>query len=160
LIETQNPNVDWPSVWKIIRTKVLGSDLISLQFKMVHRLLTTRDIIERLGLYEGQAGLCLHCRLEVEDLIQCIFDCPRNMLVGLALLGCVQHLIPGLSAEAAVRLDYGLVLTYVDILAALCILSTGLKYIWEARFAKKVVMKYNMMAILRTSRHNSAHISY
>ena len=132
---------------------------------MVHRLLTTRDRIARLGLDEGQAGLCLHCRLEVEDITHCFFDCPRNMMVGLALLGCVQQLIPGLSAEAAVRLDFGLVLPEDDNLAALCILSTGLKYIWEARLAKKVVMKHKMraeieakVAILRKSRHNTAAI--
>ena len=76
----------------------------------------------------------------------------------------MQQLIPGLSAEAAVRLDLGLLLPDVDNLAALCLLSTGLKYIWEARLAKKVVMKYKMRAeieakvsILR-SRHNAAAI--
>ena len=85
------------------------------------------------------------------------------MLVGLALLGCVQQLIPGLSAEAAVRLDCGLALPEEDTLAALCTLTTGLKYIWEARLAKKVVMKYKMRAeiearvtILRKSRFNAA----
>ena len=78
----------------------------------------------------------------------------------------MQQLIPGLSAEAAVQLDLGLVLPDVDNLAALCILSTGLKYIWEARLAKKVVMKYKMRAeiearvtILRNSRFSSAAIT-
>ena len=162
-IETQHPNTDWPSVWNILRTKGLGSDLISFQFKMVHRLLPTRDRIARLGLDEGQAGICLHCRLEVENLSHCFFDCTKNMLVGLALLGCVQQLIPGLSAEAAVRLDWGLVLPDEENLAALCTLTTGLKYIWEARLAKKVVMKYKMRAeieakvtILRKTRFLSA----
>ena len=34
-IETQHPTTDWPSVWNILRSKGLGSDLISFQFKMV-----------------------------------------------------------------------------------------------------------------------------
>ena len=48
-------------------------------------------------------------------------------------------------------------------MAALCTLTTGLKYIWEARLAKKVVMKYKMRAeieakvtILRKTRFLSA----
>ena len=68
------------------------------------------------------------------------------MIVGLALLGCVQQLIPGLSAEAAVQLDWGVVLPDEENLAALYTLSTGLKYIWEARLAKKVVMMQKMRA--------------
>ena len=162
-IETQHPNTDWPSVWKVLRTKGLGSELISFQFKMVHRLLPTRDRLARLGLDEGQAGLCRHCNLEVENLSHCFFDCTKNMIVGLALLGCVQQLIPGLSAEAAVQLDLGVVLPDEENLAALCTLSTGLKYIWEARLAKKVVIKHKMRAeieakvtIMRKTRFLSA----
>ena len=60
-IETLNPDTDWSVVWNIVRLKGLGSDLISFQFKMVHRLLPTRQRVARLGLDEGQAGLCLHC---------------------------------------------------------------------------------------------------
>ena len=131
---------------------------------MVHRLLPTRQRVARQGLDEGQAGLCLHCRVEVEDLTHCFFDCPKKMGVGLALLGCVQQLCPGLSADAAVRLDLGLFGIHTDeeSLAALCILTTGLKYIWETRLEKKVVHKYKMRAeieakvsILRKTRHSS-----
>ena len=45
-IETQHPNTDWPAVWIILRTKGL-------------------DRITKLGLDEGHAGLCLHCRLRI-----------------------------------------------------------------------------------------------
>ena len=161
-IETIHPNTDWPAVWKLVRMKGLGSELISFQLKMLHSLLPTRDRVARLGLDEGQAGLCLHCRLDVEDLTHCFFDCSRNMVVGLALLGCVQQIIPDLSADAAVRLDFRLRLTDEENMAALYILITGLKYIWEMRSAKKVVLKYKMRAeieamvsILRKTRHQN-----
>ena len=159
-IETLPPDTDWPATWNIVRMKGLGTDLISFQFNMLHRLLPTRQRVARLGLDEGQAGLCLQCRGEVEDLTHCFFDCPQNMVVGLALLGCVQQLCPGLSADAAVRLDLGVRLSDEENLAALCILTTGLKYIWEARIEKKVVHKYKMRAevearvsILRKTRY-------
>ena len=161
-IETIHPNTDWPAVWKLVRMKGLGSELISFQLKMLHSLLPTRDRVARLGLDEGQAGLCLHCRMDVEDLTHCFFDCSRNMVVGLALLGCVQQIIPDLSADAAVRLDFRLRLTDEENMAALYILITGLKYIWEMRLTKKVVLKYKMRAdleamvsILRKIRHQN-----
>ena len=92
-VETLSPNSDWNTIWNLVRMKGLGSDLISFQFKMVHRLLPTRQKVARLGLDEGQAGLCLLCRGEVEDLVHCFFDCPNNLAAGLALLGCVQQLL-------------------------------------------------------------------
>ena len=104
-IETLHPDTDWPDVWKLVRMKGLGSELISFLLKMLHRLLPTRDRVARLGLDDGQAGLCLHCRMEVEDLTHCFFDCSRNMVVSLALLGCMQQIAPQLSADAAVRLE-------------------------------------------------------
>ena len=64
------------------------------------------------------------------------------MGVGLALLGCVQQILPDLSSEAAVLLDFECTLPEEENLAVQCILITGLKYIWEARLAKKVVSKY------------------
>ena len=161
-IETIHPNTDWPAVWKLVRMKGLGSELISFQLKMLHSLIPTRDRVARLGLDEGQAGLCLHCRMDVEDLTHGFFDCSRNMVVGLALLGCVQQIIPDLSADVAVRLDFRLRLTDEENMAALYILITGLKYIWEMRSAKKVVLKYKMRAeieamvsILRKTRHQN-----
>ena len=164
-IETLHPNTEWSAIWNILRMKGLGSDLVSFQFKMVHRLLPTRQRVARLGLDDGQAGLCLHCRGEVEDLTHCFFDCPRNMVVGLGLLGCVQQLCPGLSADAAVLLDLGASLSETESLATLCILITGLKYIWEVRLDKKVVHMYKMRAeievkvsILRKTRYSAAAI--
>ena len=88
------------------------------------------------------------------------------MQVGLALLGCVQQILPDLSAEAAVLLDLGCVLPEEENLAVLCILSTGLRYIWEARVARKLVTMFRMRAeiearvsILRKTRfQNSAQL--
>ena len=58
---------------------------------------------------------------------------------GNALLGYLQHCIPDLSPEEALRLELGEVLDEVDQLAAVCLLSTGLMYIWETRVDKKLV---------------------
>ena len=68
------------------------------------------------------------------------------MGVGLALLGCVQQLLPDLSVESAVLLDFRCSLPDDENLAVQTILITGLKYIWETRLAKKVVTKFRMRA--------------
>ena len=82
------------------------------------------------------------------------------MVVGLTLLGYVQHVVPNLSPEAALLLDFQQSLTSEESLAACVMLSTGLKYIWETRVNKKVVTTFNMRAeiearvsILRRTRH-------
>ena len=161
--EIMNPNTDWSQVWMIARTKGLGPELISFQIKMLHNLLPTQERIARLGLNHDQPRLCLLCRLESEDLVHSFFDCSKNMLVGLALLGCVQQILPDLSPQAAVLLDFGCILPVEENLALQCILATGMKYIWEARLAKKVVYKFKMRAeiearisILRKTRYQSS----
>ena len=128
--ETLHPDTNWAQVWQIGRTKGLGPELTSFQFKMIHCLLHTQERVARIGLNEGNPGLCLHCRLDIETVPHSLIDCPRNMQVGLALLGCVQQVLPDLSAEAAVLLDFGCVLPEEENLAVQCLLMTGLKYIW------------------------------
>ena len=161
--EELHPNNDWEQVWANLRMKGLGSELVSFQLKLLHNLLPTQERIARAGLHEGDPGLCLHCRLEREDQLHAVFGCRKNLLVGLALLGCVQQLLPDLTPEAAVLLDLGITLHGETLLAALVILTTGLKYIWEARVAKKTVVTHQMRAemeakvtIMRKSRHKTA----
>ena len=78
--EVLHPNTDWTQVWQIARTKGLGSELISFQFKLMHNLLPTQERIDRLGLNEDQPRLCLHCSLETENLVHSLFDCTKKNL--------------------------------------------------------------------------------
>jgi hypothetical protein len=68
-VEALHPNTEWSQVWNIARTKGLGPELISFQFKLLHQLLPTQERIARLGLNEDQPRLCLHRRLETGDLV-------------------------------------------------------------------------------------------
>ena len=161
--EELHPNNDWEQVWANLRTKGLGSELVSFQLKLLHNLLPTQERIARAGLHEGDPGLCLQCRSEREDQLHAFFECRKNLLVGLALLGCVQQFLPDLTPEAAVLLDLGISLGEEEKLAALVMLTTGLKYIWEARMARKTISTYKMRAememrvtIMRKSRHKTA----
>ena len=81
------------------------------------------------------------------------------------MIGYLQSCIPQLSADEAVRVDLGQELDDVDQLAAVCLLATGLKYIWDTRTEKKVVYLYRMRAeiearisILRKTRYSDSGI--
>ena len=71
------------------------------------------------------------------------------MGVGLKLPGCFQQIIPGLSSDAELRLDFGLNLADDEYLVVQGVLINGLKYIWEAKLAKKVLTLYRMHAKIK-----------
>ena len=123
--ETLNPNCEWPQIWSNARSKGLGSELSSFLLKVVHGLLPTQDRIARMA--DNGHGICLLCRHSSENLLHCFFECPHNMIVGLTLLGYAQHVVPNLSPEAALLLDFQQSLTSEESLAVCVMLSTGLK---------------------------------
>ena len=118
----------------------------------------------RLGGTEN-GGRCKLCNEETEDTIHALFTCPHNLVPGNALLGYLQVTSPGLTQEGALKLELEPSLDFDDILATLCVLSTGLKFIWECQISKKQVPLHSMRAeieakisILRKSRHSSAAV--
>ena len=164
--ELLQPTADWPWTWSLARTKGLGSDLTAFLFRLLHHLLPTQDRVARLG--GGQTdppGRCNHCQADVEDQLHAFFACQKSLVPGLALLGYVQQVIPNLNPEDALRLELGHDHSDVDQLASVCLLSTGLKYIWETRAEKKPITLYKMRAeieakisILRRTRHGNSAI--
>ena len=86
------------------------------------------------------------------------------MVTGLAVLGWVQKLVPGLSPEAMSRLEFGEGMKEEEELAATSIIATGLGLIWDLRTKKKTVTRYAIRAlvsILRRSRYiNAAELIY
>ena len=142
----------------------LGSDLTGFLFKLVHCLLPNQDRVSRFGGEDDQNhGLCNFCSDDVETPLNAFVQCHHNMLVGLALLGYLQAVVPDLSPEAALRLELGMQLSEMEELATMYVLSIGLKYIWEARVERKQVRLYKMrsevearVTILRKTRHTEA----
>jgi hypothetical protein len=163
-VESLHPSTDWSETWRLARIQGLGSDLTGFIFKLVHCLLPTQDRVSRLGGTDGQnPGLCNFCSEEVETPLHAFFQCQHSLLVGLALLGYVQVLVADLSPEAALRLELGRQLTQIEELATICLLASGLKYIWETRVEKKQVRTFKMrsevearVSILRRTRHKEA----
>ena len=107
-VESVQPNNDWTETGRLAMIHGLGSNLTSFHFKLLHRLLPTQDCVQRLGVaVDGQPGLCQLCHLETEDALHALVHCPHSAVAGLALLGHAQNVLPNLSPEAALTLDFG-----------------------------------------------------
>ena len=163
-VETISPDTDWKETWRLARRQGLPSDLTGFLFKLVHCLLPTQDRVSRLGGAEGpNPGICKLCDDDVETPLHAFFQCRSSMVAGLSLLGYVQHSVPDLSPEAALRLELGGQLDEEQELATITLLACGLKYIWDARVEKKQVQTFKMRAeaearvtILRKTRYQES----
>ena len=91
---------------------------------------------------------CMLFREEEDDLHHAFISCPATLKAGLAVLGYLQKLSPGLSPECALRLQVEETLCDVEELAVSYTLGTGLKFIWEARIKKTRVEPYKIRAEL------------
>ena len=131
--------------WTLTETKGLNSDQSSFLFKLLHQLLPTQDRINRIT---NEPGLCKVCQASPEDLSHAPFSCPSSKPVADLLLSFVHIVVPGISSQRLLRLDFGTPLEGTDQLAILGLVSTGLTYIWQARAEKKVVAQYKMRAEL------------
>ena len=162
--ELLSPETNWPRSWARMRTRGISSHMASFLFKLMHLLLPVQSRVFRLGAdRDNAAGCCLLCQEPDEDLHHAFFSCPTSRSAGLATLGWVHHLIPTMTHDMALRLE---MLEEVDInseLAAISILATGLKYIWETRIKKKRVLTHEVRAemealvsLLRRSRFKEA----
>ena len=96
------------------------------------------------------------CHAVPEDLLHAFFSCPSSRAVGDLLLSYAQLKVPRLSPQKLLRLDFGPGLDETDQLAILCIISTALKYIWQARADKMRAEVEAMVSILRKTRFGAS----
>ena len=147
-----------------LQLKGIGSELTAFLFRLLHHLLPTQDRVHRIvgadQEHPALPGRCSLCHAGTEDLMHAFFLCQKSAVAGHALLGYAQQCLPDLTPEQVLRLELGLDLSDGDQLAVVCLLATGLVYIWETRVQKKAIHLYKMRAeveakisILRKSRY-------
>ena len=159
-VEQLVPEQDWPATWSLSKTKGLSSEQTAFIFKLLHQLLPTQDRLNRIT---NEPSLCKICHAATEDLYHALFTCTSSRSTADMLLSYVHIVAPGLSPQKLLRLDFGEGLEKSDELATLCLISTSLKYIWQARADKKTVTQYKMRAeveavisILRKTRFSAS----
>ena len=99
-----SPNTDLALSWKICRLKGLGSNSTSFNFKLLHRLLVTKERLHHLT--PAVSPLCPFCSTANEDLVHALISCQYNHDVGDKLLSTVQKCIPDISGPALLRLEF------------------------------------------------------
>ena len=99
--ETYSPTTDWSLCWRLYRLKGLGSEITSFNFKLLHRLLVTKERYHVLT--PAVSPLCPLCSLENEDLQHAFITCNFNHNVGNKLLDSVKNILPEISAPALLR---------------------------------------------------------
>ena len=126
-VELMTPDLDWPAIWILSRTKGLSSEQSAFLFKLLHLLLPTQDRISRIT---NVPGLCNTCNAAAEYSLHALFSCPSSHDAASTLLSYVHITAPGISPQAMLRLHFGQALNETDCPATLSIISTGLQHIW------------------------------
>ena len=105
-VERRSPDTDWENSWRLARLPGLGPDNISFLFRMLHQTLPTQERVARTK--PNQSSICKmqECNAnQEEDLDHALIQCEANSCVGTGLLDCLDTIVPGLQAEALLRLE-------------------------------------------------------
>ena len=155
--ELDSPTTDWSLSWAACRQTVISPQLASFLWRMMHNLLPTQAKLHRMGTVQSSQCKMQGCT-QAGTLAHELLICSKNDGVGHKLLHCLQQYVPGLHAEAALRLEHGQVEEDTSLpltLLSAIILST----IWKERESKTPIRSYKIRAeleqyitLLRTSR--------
>ena len=144
--ELASPENDWEKSWHLARQKGLGPEMTSFLWKLLHRLLPTQDRISRI--LKNKSPVCQLCQGQViEDQPHVFFQCRFNGDSGSALLDYLATLIPGLSQQHALTLNFRTTAPQEDFPL---VWFTGfyLHNIWDARSQKKQPQLFSIRADL------------
>ena len=79
-VERATPSISWDRTWQLSRQKMLGPNLTSFLFKLLHNILPTAERTARI--LPNQSPQCNKCREEEnETLLHAFFQCPGNQRV-------------------------------------------------------------------------------
>ena len=143
--ETMSPETDWAASWRLCRLAGLSSDLTSFNFKLLHRLLVTRQRLHHLT--PAAAPTCSHCGDQVvEDLEHALVNCSYNDGTGQLLLRTVQIHSPQVTASALLRLELNLQESLE--LPLTTFISTVLLTVWEKRLSRSRITVFDIRTTL------------
>ena len=162
-VELLSVDSAWGTTWRLARLPGLGPDNTSFLFKMIHQILPTQERVSKTNpsvsppcKSQGYAGT------EVEDL-EHFLQCVSNDGVGNALLELVKQHMPGITADALLRLEFDVEPTLE--LPLVWFVATVLQVIWDLRQSGTRIQRYRVRAdleakvlLLRMTRHWSSAI--
>ena len=146
-VELLRPEIDWENGWRLARLQGLGTELSSFMFKLMHQILPTQERVSRTN--PATSNLCKqpNCSTaSVEDLPHALVHCSSNNGVGLKVVQAARRLIPGVTVEDLLQLNFGV--EEDKELGIVWWLAAGLMAIWNLRTARKRVEQYLIRAQL------------
>ena len=159
--EIAAPTSDWENVWRISRLQGLGSESISFNFKLLHKLLISRKGLQRLN--PDIASTCQHCSNDLEDdLEHSLIHCSFNNEIGVKTLEIVRRHTTCSQPNALLRLELGEIPEESE-LPLVSLISVILKLTWDKRLRVIRPTLYDVRCslearcqILRESRYQKA----
>ena len=126
----------------------MGSKLISFLFKVLHQLLAAQDRLLRINQVEDNSAICKANGCsgdQMEDLKHALILCPGNDGIGLKCLDVVKTLIPEITAEGALLLQFESD-TSLE-LPIVWFLSSVWKMIWDSQIGRPDLIERNQLCI-------------
>ena len=97
-VENLFPQNDWELSWKRCRTKGLSSEMISFNFKVLHKLLPVKNRIHEMS--PSSPAECSLCTLSCPETIDhALLECPFNDDVSSSLIKVVKNVFPDVSTN-------------------------------------------------------------
>ena len=156
--ELASPTTDWTLSWAACRQPGVPPELASFLWRMMLNLLCTQAKLHRMG--TTQSAICkMQGCTEVGTLEHELITCSKNDGVGQQLLHVLQQFIPGIEADAVLRLEHGDISQETSLPLTL-VTAIILQAVWKERESKTQVRGYRIRAeleqyinLLRTTRH-------
>ena len=158
--EVASPTTDWSLSWASCRQSGIQPDLSSFLWLMLNNLLCTQAKLHRMGSTNTPTCKIQGCS-EDGTLSHELISCSGNDGVGIRLIRQLQHHVPGLSVEAALRLEHGDLDAETSLQVSL-LTAIILHHIWKERETGTKIRGYKVRAeleqyitLLRTTRMSS-----
>ena len=146
-LESSSPGTDWENSWRLARLKGLGPDHTSFLFRLGHKLLVTKERLNRTNPALSPICQARGCTGEAaEDLEHALVQCTANNNMGNALMHTLRLHHTDLPVDAALRLE--LAVEEEEELPLVWLLAATLLSIWEQRQASANVQPYLVRAEL------------
>ena len=147
-IELRNPLNQWDKIWLNSRQHMLGPDICSFLFKLLHQILPTAERVNRI--LPNQSQLCTKCQLhEIETLQHALMDCPSNQGVSTTLCNGLKKYQPSLTKQDILAINFQ---TEENLLFPLVWTTASfLSSLWQLRVEKKRVELIKIRADLEAS---------
>ena len=144
--EMLSPDNDWQLSWKLCRLKGLNSEMISFNFKLLHRLLPVKDRLHKIT--PTTPATCTLCpSSSPETLEHALLSCPYNAGTGHALTTTLQRVLPSLSVDQLLLLQF-VGLSESQELPLVFFSTAILLEIWNRRLKKVKITLYEIRSTL------------